>query len=283
MYAHQLWGTANRNYETMNSITLPTVLSEPTLWVSVLIPSHNTCQHFIKECLESIKLQNGFFGIEIVWVNDGSDVEHTEFLKKELFEFINRTRFTKLVYLQQDVRKGVSQSLHNGLKMCSKEIVFRMDSDDIMLPNRMQTQIDFMRNNTDCVLCGTNMQMFTNNNPSNLKIRALANKTEHSPKITWDVFSNTDANSTWLMNHPTLCFYKSAVMSVGNYNIEQPVEPMEDYDLELRIMQKYGAVYNIDESLLLYRIHPQQVTCQSKNTDTEYLNQLRQKIIESII
>jgi hypothetical protein len=279
VYAYQLWGTANNSYETMNSIELPSALREPTLWVSVLIPSYNTSQLHIRECLESIKCQNGFFGIELVWVNDGSGEEYTNILEKELTLFLKRTRFCKIVYLDQALQQGVAHSLNIGLKMCSNEIVFRMDSDDIMLPNRMQCQIDFMQQNPECVLCGTNVQMFSNENPTNPKMRTMGQTTSHSSKISWNDFAESLSKPSWIMNHPTLCFYKSAIASVGYYNIN--VKPMEDYELELKIMKKYGAVYNIPSSLLYYRIHPNQVTYDFNNKFTD-INKLHAEIIEDV-
>ena len=280
IYAHQLWGTANNNYDTMNSIVLPSLLNIPAVWVSILIPSYNTNKLYIQECLESIKCQEGEFGIELVWVNDGSSVDDSVVLEKELNLFLKRTRFCKLVYLKQNVRRGVSYSLHNGLKMCSNDIIFRMDSDDIMLPNRIHTQLNFMRNNPNCVLCGTNMQTFTNNDPTNIKLRTFGYSTNHPPIITWQAFMENKLD--WLTNHPTICFYKNAVLSVGNYNILDPVEPMEDYELELKIMKKYGAIYNIQESLLFYRNHSGQITNQPDSMNPDIMANLSNKIIESV-
>jgi len=269
VYAYQLWGTANHNYETMNQITLPTELCDPRVWVSVLIPSYNTCKTYISECLESIKCQTGHFGIELVWINDGSTEEYTTILENELRLFVNSTRFCKLVYHKNDVNMGVSYSLHHGIHLCNNEIIFRMDSDDIMLPNRMQRQLEFMAKKKDCVVCGANMRMFTNDNPDNIKIRTMKQYTKHPSKLLWSEFTTLadDSKPTWFMNHPTLCFYKSAVLSVGNYNIYRgyndsgtSMEEAEDYNLELKLMEKYGCIYNMQDSLLYYRLHPNQVT-----------------------
>lgn len=52
--------------------------TEPSIWVSVLIPCYNTKCEFIKECLKSLKEQIGNFGIELVWINDCSNEENTK-------------------------------------------------------------------------------------------------------------------------------------------------------------------------------------------------------------
>jgi cellulose synthase/poly-beta-1,6-N-acetylglucosamine synthase-like glycosyltransferase len=82
-------GTAKQSYDTMNSVVLPRELLPPNSdkWVSVLITSYNTHPFYIKECLDSIKGQIGYFGIEVVWVNDGSTEENTRQLEEALDVF----------------------------------------------------------------------------------------------------------------------------------------------------------------------------------------------------
>ena len=164
VYAHQLWASHYKKYDNLDSMTLPPQLNTPGLWVSVLISSFDTSHEYIKDCLQSIKNQIGYFGIEIVWINDGSSKVFTELLEKELDLFIKRTRFCKLNYINMDKQSGLSYCLHKGVELCENEIIFRMDSDDIMLPERFQTQLDFLKNNPDCLMCGTNMKFFKNKN-----------------------------------------------------------------------------------------------------------------------
>ena len=60
------------------------------------------------------------------------------------------------------------------------------------------------------------------------------------------------------MNHPTLCWRKSALIELGGYNPD--LSMMEDYDIEIRTMKKYGAIYNLPDVLLNYRLHKNQLT-----------------------
>jgi hypothetical protein len=259
VYGYQAWGTANSSYNKINEIKLPTQLCEPLFWVSILVPSFNTKKQYLKECLDSIRSQNGHFGIELVWINDGSNSEHTAYLEEELNRFAKQSRFCKIKYHKMDENMGVAKSLTKGVELCSHELVFRMDSDDIMLSDRIMKQILFMKHNPDCVVCGTNMQMFSMNN---LNERIVEGETTHSNKITWQEFYSSKPRPAWIMNHPTLCFRKSAVIAIGNYRHHGKGHEfnMEDYELETRLMHKYGAIHNIQEILLYYRIHPEQVT-----------------------
>jgi glycosyltransferase involved in cell wall biosynthesis len=270
VYAYQEWGSTKQNYEVMNQIELPNELREPSEWVSVLICSYNTKSAYIQECLNSIKSQNGNFGMEIVWINDGSDELNTKLLENLLKRFENTTRFCKVVY-QKTVNSGVCKSLHDGLLLCTNEIILRMDSDDIMLPDRIQKQIQFMKEHPETPCCGSNIRFLVNTD--------LRQQTNHPFRITWDEYKKTP--SEWFMNHPTLCFRKSAILSIGNYDIVSNVA-FEDLELEVKLLKKFGVLYNLQDVLLNYRIHDNQVTYNGK-TSTSYWREKRQKFIQHMI
>ena len=278
VYGYQAWGTANNSYDKMNEITLPKQLCEPKFWVSILVCSYNTRLPFLKECLDSIRSQNGHFGIELVWINDGSSAEYTAYLESELNRFTMNSRFCKVVYHTLDENLGVAKALKKGVEMCSNELVFRLDSDDIMMPDRIMKQLEFMKTHSDCVVCGTNIQMFSMQGNGK---RTMQGETNHPEKITWQQFYSMKVRPTWLMNHPTLCFRKSAVLAVGNYNGERDKGfYLEDYELELKLMHKYGVIYNLKEPLLYYRIHPDQITYAKQDPLVDC--EIREQIIRDI-
>jgi len=228
--------------------------------VSILIASYNTKPVYIKECIDSIINQNGNFAIELVWINDGTDKDETYFLEQELQRFQKTKKNAKVIYKKQSTNMGLSYCLYEGVLLCSNEIVFRMDSDDIMAPERLNMQYNFMSENEDCVLCGTNMITFMSNISSTKKKKF--SETNHPHKLTWEEYKLR--KSPWILNHPTLCFRKSAILEVGNYNKDLKL-PFEDLDLELRVLKKYECVYNLPEMLLMYRIHDNQITQIHKN------------------
>ena len=237
VYAHQIWGNTKSLYDKPAPLPLE-FPSEPTRWVSMLIPSYNTKREYIRECLESIRCQTGMFWIELVWINDGSSSEATVELEQELVRFQKTTRFIKVKYIRRDENIGISRSLRQGILECSHELIFRMDSDDAMLPDRLKCQLEFMDSTPDCVVCGTNIMTFDG-----------SKQTNHPPVIRNTVPVH---KSDWFMNHPTLCLKRSAVLAVGNYG--EVENGHEDRDLELKLLEKYGVVYNIPECHLKYRL-----------------------------
>ena len=149
-----------------------------------------------------------------------------------------------------------------------------MDSDDIMFPNRISVQIDFMNKHPHAVICGANIRMFKNDN----NCRVFVNDTRHPNMISWlDLYKN---KSSWCMNNPTLCYRKSAIASVGNYRTDDPriLYIHEDYDLFARVLKKYQMAYNLPDVLVLYRLHANQLT---HNLDIQAYASLRNDILEN--
>src|SRR5690606_38851089 len=67
--------------------------------------------------------------------------------------------------------------------------------------------------------------------------------------------------------HPTVIFRRDSVVAAGGYRSE--FTAAEDYDLWLRLAQT-GALDNIPEVLLLYRVHGSSVS--SRKIDTQALS-----------
>lgn len=275
VYAYQAWGSTYNNYQVLNGISIPDDFLPPSRWCSILISSYNTNIVYIKECLESIRAQIGHIGFEVVWVNDGSDASNSAALRAELDAFEKGSRFIKVVYHETEENRGIAAALHDGVGLCSNDIIIKMDSDDIMKYNRVLLQIDFMDKNSDCAICGANVQFFSVTDTGEKK---FTTQTNHPSEVSWSAFKNSP--SAWFFNHPTMCVRKSALIKVGNYNKSLSKTPFEDFELELRILRRYGKIYNLPNVLLNYRIHENQVTHKMK-TDPEKWNNLRGRILQS--
>jgi glycosyltransferase involved in cell wall biosynthesis len=232
--------------------------NEPSIWVSLLIPSYNTKEEYLRYCINSIKEQTGSFGLEVVWINDSSNDVNTSILVHLLDTIIRPLKNCKLIYERLEKNSGISFCLNHGVNLCSNEIIYRMDSDDIMKYDRIEKQLNFMTSTPSCVMCGTNITAFKCVN----RINSIISDSVHKNILTWNEYKKNPQD--WILNHPTLCFKKSAILNVGNYR-EDFRYPFEDLDLELRVLKYYGTVYNLTESLVFYRIHTGQVS--NKNSE----------------
>jgi GT2 family glycosyltransferase len=277
IYAFQAWGSTKQSYDNMNNMVLPEQFLPPPKEksVSILIPSYNTPAKFLKECFDSIKNQIGYFNIEIVCVNDGSDKLHSTLLKKILDNFIKTTRFTTLIYEELETNKGLGYALNKGVHLCNNEIIIRMDGDDIMIPNRIQKQFEFMELNPKAMICGCQILSFKDNT-NNIIFRS-----NHRTEFTWEQYK--EKPSHWFLNHPCLCFRKAAMLEIGNYDLTIP-KMIEDFDMGIRMLKRFGCVYNLPEPLLFYRVHDKQVTTTSSGLEgSEYWHQVRLNLIEKMI
>lgn len=275
VYAYQEWGSTKQNYHLMDLIKLPSHFKEPSDKVSILISSLNTKAAYIKDCLNSIINQNGHIFFEIIWINDGSDEIHTKILKQMLDDFENTTRFIKIVYSENDVNKGLGYSLNRGVNLCNNEIILRMDSDDIMFPDRIIKQFNYMNSNKECVLLGSQIIMFIKENNKIINKGATNHK-----NLTLDEFKKNKKH--WLMNHPTFCFRKSKIIEIGNYN-NKLHSMCEDFELILRVLNKYKKIHNINEPLLYYRLHNEQLTYNGGKEGPNYWNNVRNDIINKMM
>ena len=246
---------------------------EPSIWVSVLIPCYNTKREFIEDCLKSIKEQIGNFGIELVWINDCSNEENTN-IQIELLKELESLKNFKLIYNMTKINRGISFCLYQGVLLCSNEFILRMDSDDIMVNNRIKIQIDYMNNNISCVLCGSNIISFEIINGIKSELR----RSNHKNILTWHEYKLNPKD--WFLNHPTLCFRKQSLLRAGNYRQHFRV-PFEDLELELRILKMFGSVHNIPECLVLYRTHENQIS--TKIGDKDLNEHLKRALIKEII
>jgi GT2 family glycosyltransferase len=289
VYAYQEWGSSKDNYDKLNDIELPSILKPVPSYelyssiypnfkpnaVSVLVSSYNTNFKYITECLQSIREQQGHFNIELVWINDGSNEFNTILLRRALERFEKETRFTRVKYIEHQENKGIGYTLREGILECSHELIIKMDSDDIMVPERIQFQLDYMWSHPHIKISGGQMVMFQQEFKEPLQV---VNKTNH-PSYTRESYRMRN-NPHWIMNHPTVCYLKSAVLEVGNYNDGLSCVA-EDFDLEMRMLMKFGEIHNVDKMLVYYRLHPNQITRQTLTNNQEHWKQKRNEIIEN--
>jgi glycosyltransferase involved in cell wall biosynthesis len=162
---------------------------------------------------------------------------------------------------------GVAQAVNHGLKWCSHDLIFKMDSDDIMYPTRVLKQMEYMNETKDCQICGCQIKMFRENNGQ----KQIVHETHHDSIVTLQKV--IQQKSKWFANHPTICFRKSLLDHVGGYCEKKELSVIHDYEWMLRILRiENMKLHNLQESLLLYRLHGNQLTHGlTENTETQQL------------
>ena len=139
---------------------------------------------------------------------------------------------------------GVGRVLARGLLACRHEFVVRADADDVSLPQRCEHLMGMLASNSELVVVGSCIDEF---------IRA-PNEIVSQRHVPLDgVAVACCAHSRNPFNHPSVALRRSAILAVGNY---RHMPGFEDYDLWLRVLQKYGssACSNCGESLVKVRV-----------------------------
>ncbi|WP_343486464.1 glycosyltransferase family 2 protein [Allomuricauda sp. d1] len=104
--------------------------------VSILIPFKNTA-HFLGECLDSIQNQT-YTDWEVLAVDDHSEDESFQFAK-------SFSRKDERIKVFKNDGIGIIPALRTAYQHSSGEFITRMDSDDIMKPNRLQVMVESLQ------------------------------------------------------------------------------------------------------------------------------------------
>lgn len=174
---------------------------------------------------------------EIVILKDG---KLTAELDHVIDQFVNHyPNLFQVVTLEDNV--GLGRALDIGIEYCKNELIARMDSDDISLPERCEMQVNAFLENPRLSIIGTMMDEFYDE-PSKIVSSRIV-PTEHD-----EIVKYIKRRSPF--NHPTVMFRKSEVVRCGGYG---NLRRKQDLDLFSRMLNNNCIAANIDKSLLLFR------------------------------
>lgn len=187
----------------------------------------------LRQCLDSLVLQQAKAD-QVVLVEDGV-------LSVELYTVINDFLFLlplKIVKLK--VNSGLAVALNAGLAACSGDYVARMDTDDIMFPERLAVQLSYMQQHPDTDLIGS-YAIEINESGVSGELRRMP--VEHTSII----------NSLWSnpFIHPTVMFKREKLLGIGGYG--ENLRRRQDYELWFRCAENGFRFANIPQALILYR------------------------------
>ena len=175
---------------------------------------------------------------QIVLVRDGAVYEELQnTIDKYVIEYPNI--FT---YLPLEQNGGLGNALRYGLTYCRNELVGRMDTDDISVPDRFEKQLAFMKNHPDVDIVGGNISEFTNVPTEIVDYRIVPQEHE-------DICLYLKSRSPF--NHVTVMFKKSALEKVNSY---ETFYLFEDWYLWVKMYLSGAKFANIDNVLVNVRI-----------------------------
>ena len=99
--------------------------------ISFILPVYNTNITQVNECLDSIFFQDKDFIEEIILVDDASDNEYKEKLKKIISSRQNKG--CNIFLVESDYNRGPTNSRKLGYEKSKGTIIVFIDSDDILI------------------------------------------------------------------------------------------------------------------------------------------------------
>jgi hypothetical protein len=199
-------------------------------FVSVVMTVHNGGP-FVREAVDSILAQS-WRDFEVLVVNDGSTDDTSEIVHGY------RDRRVRVL----DRPRGFIPSLNAGLTEARGHFIARHDADDVSLPERIASQVRYLREHVEVGVIGTGYCEI-----DSAGVCGRVRRLETEPRrLKWRLlFSNQFRGSA-------VMFQRELAIGVGGYQDRY----CDDYDLWSR-MAPHTELANLKEPLVRYRVWPQ--------------------------
>lgn len=186
---------------------------------------------FLKIAIDSM-LNQSVAPDEIVIVEDGP-------LTSELYDVLNE--YPMLVRVKNEHNLGLGLALNEGIKVCTNELIARMDTDDCSKPDRCEKQLNRFSEKPYLSIVGSHIDEFEGNIQNVISKRVV-------PTTSEDIYQFAKRRSAF--NHPAVMYSKTAVLENSGYS---DLKRNQDVDLFGRMLFNGYKAENIDESLLWFR------------------------------
>ncbi len=169
--------------------------------VSVIIPAYNRKAPLL-EAMESVARQT-YPRLELIVVDDGS----TEDIRTPVVALSRQVPFPVFYYRQENSGPGIAR--RTGLQHARGEYIQYLDSDDEILPHKIERQVEMMLAHPEAVMCytitqqrhrngSTSIRTFSDESDSDLLATALQYRRWGTPSCLWRYGDKTIAHWTSL-------------------------------------------------------------------------------------
>ncbi|MBK9485544.1 MAG: glycosyltransferase [Chitinophagaceae bacterium] len=205
------------------------------------MPAYNVAK-YITKAINSVLAQT-FTDFELLIINDGS-TDDTEKIVRSFSD--DRIR------LINQTNQGVAAALNIGMLNARADLVARFDADDICLPERLIVQYNFLNDNPEYIIVGSDADyidmneeyVFTYSMPAHANNEIQGLPVNKCPFI-----------------HSAVLFRKKFILQAGGYNIEACA--FEDHILWAKSI-RLGKTCNLQQVLLQVRLNPESISIDEK-------------------
>jgi glycosyltransferase involved in cell wall biosynthesis len=200
--------------------------------VSVVIPILNR-RRFIRKTLDTV-LKGTFENFEIVVVDNGS----TDGTQDEV-----RAIADERVRLVQHDGDCIAEALNRGIREARGKYIAQLDSDDEYMPETLQTMVDYMETHPKCGLAISYYDLIDIDSNVIKELGVIKH-------LEYDRNNILRVDGAGALRF----FHKKVLEEFGLYNVEKYGNFGEDYDMVLKISEKYD-VDRVHKVLYRYRRH----------------------------
>lgn len=206
--------------------------------VTVLLAAYNGGD-YLREAVDSVLAQT-FDDFELLIVDDASSDGSVERLPAD----------PRIRVLRNEPNLGQIPSLNRGLREARGEYVARLDHDDVCLPRRLEAQVELLDRSSDVTLVATWADIVDTAGrlwtPVRPRVRSFAE------------FAASVVAGQIFFVHPSIMFRRDVVLELGGF--DESLEAAEDHDLYRKLVLAQHDARIVEETLLRYRRHEQQMT-----------------------
>ncbi len=228
--------------------------------ISIALRSYNQ-KAFLKEAIDSI-LNQTYTNFEIIIADDASTDGSVELIKAYAKEYP-----LKFKLILNEKNQGHTKNLNLALKACKGKYIAIFDGDDIMQPDKLKLQVEFMERNPDCVVCYHNTEFFDNETGKTLYLRNNKKNSYSGDVRTMIKYGMFNTNISNMIRRN----------KIPQQGANECITIASDWIFYVECLINGGVILYIDEVLARVRRHPDNIT------QTRFIKNLTDQYLSSFI
>lgn len=229
--------------------------------VSVVMAVYNRAG-LVGECLESILAQT-FQDFEVIVVDDCSEDNTLDILQS----FAERD---KRIRVFSNPRHRFIETLNIGMSMAKGEYIARIDSDDVMLPERLEKQVELFERDASVTVCCSWFNLFGTNQSKQEGMSGRVIRPYHR-----FLLGNFLANPTSMI--------RRSFLEKNQLHYHEDYIFSEDYKLWTEIARLGGGFFVIPEYLVKYRVHEGQLSFRHRTIQAKSAFKARTDVLNNLV
>jgi glycosyltransferase involved in cell wall biosynthesis len=212
--------------------------------VTIGIPNYNY-SHYIKEALNSVAIQS-YPNIELVIVDDCS-TDNSIFVIENWIK--NYCGNITVKFIKNEINLGLTKTCNVILKHAKGKYLQTLDADDIILPEKIEKQVNILEKSNDLALIYSNSSII--DEKGNLTNEDYCSRINYDKENMPEGHIKKDLLVFNFISLPSVLVRTEYVRQAGGFDERLRVQ---DYYMWLKLSEKYQVKY-MNENTAYYRVH----------------------------